>query len=205
MRKRLSKHASQQHLVEATLTTIYQYGFQNATTARVAREAGLSAGNIHHQFGAKEELFSVAMRSLMSDISDAMVEQLADAATPLQRVQAILEANLSDQLFNRRICFVWLQFWAASLNEKSLARLERINAQRFHGNLLSALKRLVGEEHAQPLAHSLMAMVDGFWRLKAQAEPGPSAAQARECVFAFLDSRLSAIGVADGQKEGSPV
>ena len=191
-RQRRHRDESQRHLVEATIAAIYKHGFHEATAQRIAEEAGLSAGNIHYHFGSKEELFAAAMRQLMSDISDTLVYQLGKADTPLARAHAIIHANLSESLYTHRNCFVWLQFWSETARSEELARLERINAQRFRRNLLDALTKLLPRTEAERVVQELVAMVDGLWLRKAQNNQAVSPEAARAFVFSYLDRRLGA-------------
>jgi len=191
-RQRRHRDESQRHLVEATISAIYKHGFHEATAQRIAEEAGLSAGNIHYHFGSKEELFAAAMRQLMSDISDTLVYQLGKADTPLARAHAIIHANLSEPLYTHRNCFVWLQFWSETARSEELARLERINAQRFRRNLLDALTKLLPRTEAERVVQELVAMVDGLWLRKAQNNQAVSPEAARAFVFSYLDRRLGA-------------
>ncbi|WP_300394306.1 transcriptional regulator BetI [Henriciella sp.] len=189
-RQRRHRDESQRHLVDATISAIYKHGFHEATAQRIAEEAGLSAGNIHYHFGSKEELFAAAMRQLMSDISDTLVYELGKADTPLARAHAIIHANLSEPLYSHRNCFVWLQFWSETARSEELARLERINAQRFHRNLLDALGKLLTREHAEQIVQELVAMVDGLWIRKAQDNDAISPEAARALVFTYLERRI---------------
>ncbi len=195
-RQRRHRDESQRHLVDATISAIYKHGFHEATAQRIAEEAGLSAGNIHYHFGSKEELFAAAMRQLMSDISDTLVYELGKADTPLARAHAIIHANLSEPLYTHRNCFVWLQFWSETARSEELARLERINAQRFHRNLLDALSKLLDRPDAEKIVQELVAMVDGLWIRKAQHNEAVTPEAARAIVFAYLERRL---GPAAGQ------
>lgn len=191
-RQRRHRNESQSHLVDATISAIYKYGFHEATAQRIAEEAGLSAGNIHYHFGSKEELFAAVMRQLMSDISDTLVRELGKADTPLARAHAIIHANLSEPLYTHRNCFVWLQFWSETARSEELARLERINAQRFHRNLLDALSKLLEREDAEKIVQELVAMVDGLWIRKAQDNDAITPETAQATVFGYLERRLGA-------------
>ena len=197
-RQRRHRDQSQRHLVDATISAIYKYGFHDATAQKIAEEADLSAGNIHYHFGSKEELFAAAMRQLMSDISDTLVYQLGKTDTPLARAHAIIQANLSEPLYTHRNCFVWLQFWSETARSDELARLERINAQRFRRNLLDALGKLLPRAQAERIVQELVAMVDGLWLRKAQNDQAVTPEAASVLVFSYLDRRLgSAAGRGD--------
>lgn len=190
-RKRRMRDESQKQLVDATLAAIYEHGFHEATAARIAAHAGLSAGNIHYHFGSKEELFAAAMRQLMTGLGDELVQALGQADTAQARVRAILHANLSDDFFTHQNCFVWLQFWSETARSEELARLERINALRFRRNLIDALVQLMPRPEAERLARELVSLVDGLWIRKAQVADALSPSAARAIVDAYLDRRLA--------------
>lgn len=194
-RKRRMRDESQKQLVDATLAAIYEHGFHEATAARIAAHAGLSAGNIHYHFGSKEELFVAAMRQLMSGLGEELVDALAKTDTARDRVAAILHANLSDSFFTHQNCFVWLQFWSETARSEELARLERINALRFRRNLLDALVQIMDRPKAERLARELVAMVDGLWIRKAQVADALSPDAARQTVSAYLDRRLRGLAI----------
>lgn len=189
-RKRRHKDQSQRQLLEATLSAIYEHGFHDATVIRIAELAGLSTGNIHYHFGSKDEMFAAAMRLLMSSISDELVCELGKADTPLERARAVLRANLSNEIFTHRNCFAWLQFWSETARSEELARLERINSQRFQRNLLDALSRLMPRPDAEKTTQELVAMVDGLWIRKAQDNDSISPDTARLIANDYLDRRL---------------
>ncbi|HAE28652.1 MULTISPECIES: transcriptional regulator BetI [Hyphomonas] len=188
--KRRQRDQSQRQLLEATIAAIYKHGVHDATVVKIGEIAGLSTGNIHYHFGSKEEMFAAAMRLLMSGISDELVLELSKADSPLERARAVLRANLSDELFTHRNCFVWLQFWSETARSEELARLERINSQRFHRNLLDALSRLMPREHAERATQELVALVDGLWIRRAQSEGRITPEAARQIADHYLDRRL---------------
>ena len=177
-------------LIEAAAQTIYEHGYQEATVARIAEASGLSAGNIHYHFGGKDGLLEATMRALLGDIHEAMIEQLSRAASPLERVRAVIRTNLAEPLFRPEICRVWLHFWAQTAHQPRLARLERINATRFRANLQEGLRHLVPQPAVAGLAREIVAMVNGLWMARAQRNSTLDAESASRRVFRYLDRRL---------------
>ena len=55
-------------LVEAAIAAIHEHGFANATVARIAAQAGISAGMVHHYFKDKDELLFATMRHLLAEL-----------------------------------------------------------------------------------------------------------------------------------------
>lgn len=190
MGKARTADLGRRQLIEATALTIYKHGYHEATVSRIAKESGLSAGNIHYHFGGKDGLLEATMRALLGDIHDAMVEQLSHAASPLERVRAVIRTNLDEPLFRPEICRVWLHFWSQTPQHQRLARLEHINATRFRANLQEGLRQLVPPVAVQALAKEIVAIVDGLWLRCAQPGSGLDAETARRQVFRYLDRRL---------------
>ena len=193
MARARSGDISRHQLIEAAAQAIFKHGYYDATVARIAEESGLSAGNIHYHFGGKDGLLEATMRALLGDIHDAMVEQLTQAAGPLERVRAVIRTNLAEPLFRPEICRVWLHFWAQTPHQERLARLEQINATRFRANLQEGLRQLVPAARVQDLAYELVAMVDGLWVRRAQPDGGVEPEAACRLVLDYLDRRLEAL------------
>ena len=53
-----------QQLIKATMAAIDEVGLADATVARIARHAGVSAGIISHYFGGKDGLLAVSYTHL---------------------------------------------------------------------------------------------------------------------------------------------
>ena len=91
---------------------------------------------------------------------------------------------VASQVFSRYVLNHSL-FWS-----EELARLERINAQRFRRNLLDALGKLLPRAQAERIVQELVAMVDGLWLRKAQNDQAVTPEAACALVFSYLDRRL---------------
>src|ERR1700680_654660 len=101
---------------------VADYGFDQATVVRIAREAGYTTGMVAHYFDTKQDIIIAALRLILRRIE----ERLTPAGAP---AQADLLALLSEALpldETRYIeCAFWIAFWAQVPADK---RLKRINA-----------------------------------------------------------------------------
>ena len=79
-------------LVEAAIVAIHEHGFANATVARIAAQAGISAGMVHHYFKDKDELLFATMRHLLAELRADAVERLSRTADATGRIRAIIDA-----------------------------------------------------------------------------------------------------------------
>src|SRR6478752_6296581 len=90
-------------LVEAAIAAIHAHGFANATVARIAAQAGISAGMVHHYFKDKDELLFATMRHLLAELRSDAVARLSRACTPRERIRAIIDACFGDAQFDEQV------------------------------------------------------------------------------------------------------
>ena len=178
-------------LIEATIDTIHEVGFANASLQSIARRAGVSPGLVAHYFRDKEGLLEATLRQLSSDLGRSAARRLSQAASPYERLLAVVEANLEPAQFDRRIATVWLAFWGQVLHSPRLRRVQMVYEKRLASNLRHAFRRLVADADAARLAEATAALIDGLW-LRATLSVEPSDPdEARATVRRFLRDNLS--------------
>ena len=179
-------------LIEATIESINEMGFGDTTVKQISARAGVSTGIIHHYFGGKEDLLEATMRKLLTDLREENVNRLSACTDPLERVEAVINANFSDRLFDIAPVTAWLAFWAQVPHSKRLRRLQQINKARLHSSLLHALKQLVSEEDARRITFGIDSIMDGLWVSCAVNGGTPTPAQSRELTKDYLHTQLDA-------------
>ncbi|MDG1010608.1 MAG: transcriptional regulator BetI, partial [Amylibacter sp.] len=98
-------------LIDATIAEIGQTGSLDVTVGQIAKRAGMSSGLAHHYFGGKEQMLLAAMRQILTNLQLRVRTNLRHAETPLQRVHAIIEANLDACNFDPDVVASWLTFY----------------------------------------------------------------------------------------------
>jgi betaine-aldehyde dehydrogenase len=179
-------------LIEATIDTMAEFGFAATTLALIGQRAGISAGLVGHYFRDKDGLLEATLRSLAARLALATATRLATADGPRARVQAIIDAYLAPDEFDRRTSTVWLAFWGEVIHSPRLKRVQRVYQRRMLSNLRHALRRLVGDAAAPGLAQATAALIDGLWlhaTLSASAEIDSAAA--RRIVSGFVDGQIA--------------
>ncbi len=176
-------------LIEATIRSIGEVGFEHTTVAHIGRLAGVSPGIIHHYFGGKNELLAATMRELLEQFRHSVVRSLADAHTPRARVEALVAANFADDQFRPTVVSAWLALWAQAPHHPRLYRLQRINARRLRSNLRHALGPLLPGHQVAVAADGIAAMIDGLY-LNCALDGHANGARARRIVRQFLSSLL---------------
>ena len=178
-------------LVEVTIDSLAELGYVGTTLAQIAVRAGVSPGLVAHYFGDKDGLLDAAFRSLARRVGDQVRARLRQVSTPRARIQAVIDANLAPEEFERRTGTAWLAFWGQVLHVQSLKRVQSVYQQRTLSNLRGSLKKLMPAEEAQRLAAMIAAMIDGVWlRAALSGWREADSESARALLTAFVDGRL---------------
>jgi betaine-aldehyde dehydrogenase len=183
--------ARRAQLIEVTIDSLAEVGFVGTTLAEIAGRAGVSPGLVAHYFGDKDGLLEGAFRSLARVVAVRMRERFVLARTPRERVQAVIDANLGPENFDRRTGNAWLAFWGQVLHFEGLKRVQTAYQRRMLSNLRSDLLSLMPGDEARSLAAMIAAMIDGVWLRAALSEwQEADSESARALLSAFVDGRL---------------
>ncbi|WP_207061515.1 transcriptional regulator BetI [Motiliproteus sp. SC1-56] len=158
------KDARRQLLIDATMASIAELGMQNTTILSISKRAGMSSGIISHYFGGKQGLIEAALRYMLHQLGDELRQRMARTdGSPLQRLNCIVEANFSEFQRSPLAAKTWLSFWARSMHEPGLKRLQQINNARLYSNLRYSFAQVLDASEATAAARQTAALVDGFW------------------------------------------
>jgi TetR/AcrR family transcriptional repressor of bet genes len=156
-----------QELIEATIKSIEDHGFQGTTILTISRQANLSAGIISHYFGSKQGLILATIRYLLEELRQGLLQQIAHCEQPLTpelRLQMIVDTNFACFQQSTSVTRTWLCFWAQALHDPELARLQSVNSRRLLQNLLYSYRQIIPDkESALQAANMTAAMIDGLW------------------------------------------
>ncbi len=155
-------------LLDAAERVFARDGYQGATVAAIAAEAGYSHGAIYSNFNGKEDLFLVLVEERI-DARLARVYQAADAA--LSRGAEPLEAarRFVAMLQQEREAYLLLvDFWNQAVREpKAAARFAERHARlrALIGRIVEGIAHDTGAELTLPrdqVATALIALANGF-------------------------------------------
>ena len=177
-------------LIEATIASIHDVGFSEASVSRIAARAGVSAGIVHHYFEDKGELLEATLRQLGANLSASVVRRLQTARTAAHRLMAVVDGNLGPELFTPEAVSAWLAFWSQVPTHPRLARIQTIIIRRLHSNLVHALRPFLREPEVQHVAQDLACLIDGMWLRAALNQAGPDGTDARRAAIDFIAYRL---------------
>src|ERR1700728_3565429 len=101
---------------------VADYGFDQATVVRIAREAGYTTGMVAHYFDTKQDIIVAALRLILRRIEERLAPRAAADQPPLL---ALLTEALPVDETRYMECAFWIAFWGQVPADR---RLKRINA-----------------------------------------------------------------------------
>ena len=183
-------------LIAATLEAVDQVGMGDASIAYIARLAGVSNGIISHYFKDKNGLLDATMRHLMLALSTAVRTRRAALKddSPRAHLRAMIDGNFDDSQVNGPAIKTWLAFWASSMHQPSLRRLQRVNDHRLDSNLCCQFRRVLPVPQARAASRGLAALIDGLWLRGALSGGSFDTQQAIQIAYDYLDQQLAKAG-----------
>jgi TetR/AcrR family transcriptional repressor of bet genes len=152
-----------QQLIDATIASIHQDGFQDATVARISRRAGLSVGLVNHYFDGKDDLLASTMQMLV-DLTLADIEGGIDAADPPERqLVDFWQGHFAPRQRSPEAIIEWLSFYAQVPEREAFARIQRVYDQALLDLLRPILGELVPSDRVEGIAQTLIALMYGLW------------------------------------------
>ncbi|KTD98022.1 transcriptional repressor BetI [Pseudoalteromonas sp. H71] len=152
-----------QQLIDATIESVAMRGLQATTINSISKNAGLSSGIISHYFGGKQGLIEATVRYLLSNLKKDLIEKVSHNTSATQRLMFIVEANFALVQQRSDTTKTWLSFWAQSMHDDELHRLQNVNSKRLQSNLAFSFKQLMPIKQAKQAAELSAAMIDGLW------------------------------------------
>lgn len=149
-------------LVTATIQEIGAQGSMDVTVAQIARRAGMSPGLAHHYFGSKAQIFTAAMRHILTLYAAQVRAAMIVAPTPRARIEAIINASFTIMSTRPEHISAWLNFYVQARKSPETARLLEIYHRRLQSNLRHAFAQLA-PARADILAGGVAAMIDGLY------------------------------------------
>ncbi len=152
-----------QQLMDATIASIHQDGFQDATVARISRRAGLSVGLVNHYFDGKDDLLASTMQMLV-DLTLADVEGGIDPNDPPERqLVDFWQGHFAPGQRSPEAISAWLSFYAQVPEREAFAHIQHNYDQALLELLRPILRELVPSQRVEGIAQTLIALMYGLW------------------------------------------
>lgn len=187
-------------IVDGLARAMASQGYEGATIARIAAEAGLTSGLVHYHFESKGDVLLALAQRLTSGARERIERRLARAGDdPRRRLDAFLDGLLDvGEGADRDAVACWALIGAEAIRQPDVRRVyERwtVEASGQLQDLLTHLLRAEGRSRlgVKAMAAGLLAVVEGFFALSA-ASPGvvpagSAAGVARRMAAGLVDSQ----------------
>jgi len=190
---REQKKSRNRHLLlTATANIIAAEGMGDTSITRIIEQAGLSRGMVHLHFGNKEALL-IAVASYMSQVYFSHLKEFLNAALPQPQYQleAIVKADLSDQILNRHNVNIWYAFRGQCHQEKAYMEYADTRDAAMKDQVYHAFLQLSGNQNnvqnlARDATHGTLALLEGMWSDYFLHSDQFNRESARRIVFRFL-------------------
>jgi TetR/AcrR family transcriptional repressor of bet genes len=138
---------------------------QTVQTQRTAAPLDTDSTRISHYFKDKNGLLEATMRDITGQLRDAVLSRLhaLPNASAERRLQAIVGGNFDETQVSSAAMKAWLAFWASSMHQPMLYRLQQVSSRRLLSNLVYEFRRALPREQAQEAGYGLAALIDGLW------------------------------------------
>ena len=182
-------------LIDATMRAIDEHGLNGLTLAKIAGEAGLSAGSVNFHFDSKESLLLETLRYLAEEFEQGIDQAIAQASSsPAAKLLALMEAYLDPGVTEARKMTVWNAFSMEARSREDYHRICGPQDQKIL-NLTHRFCRDIIREggrekqmNALAMANAVQGLMDEVWQEILFAGESYDRDQARYLYLSFLAS-----------------
>lgn len=141
VRARLAADERRAALVDAALQVFSARSYRGATTAEIAREAGVTEPILYRHFGSKRDLFLACLDEVWLRLREAVEDEIAGEPDPSSWVLAVPRAMAS--LRRRRLAptQLWLQALSEATEDAEIRRHFRRHLREMHDYVADILRR----------------------------------------------------------------
>lgn len=124
---------TRRRILEATLDSIYEDGFQKASTTEIVRRAGVSRGALLHHYPSKEVLIAAAVEHLL----EAEIADIRKVAAAYAEKRLTIDDFIDDmwRRFSGRLFMITIDFLASARTDEKLRQSVIPVSLQFHRSL----------------------------------------------------------------------
>ncbi len=191
-----SQDQRRRELVAATQRVIASHGLSGTTSARVAKEAGLSPGIVNFYFSGKDRLLLAALEDASFTFITAIkgaTEQSYD--NPGDALEGMLKAVLDPDLMSPERIAVWYAFWGEASARPDYLAVCGARDEAYYAALEDACAAVadtappgVARPAHEAIAWSLAGLLELIWQSLLAPNSAPSRREGHGLVKGFLAS-----------------
>ncbi|WP_028628354.1 TetR/AcrR family transcriptional regulator [Metapseudomonas resinovorans] len=178
---RVGAELRRQDFVKATVKVIAEHGVANATTRRIAAEAGCPLASLHYVFRTKDELFYAVYESLFT-LPQQTLDQVPAGTTPSETAAEMLRQLVTWFSTNPELARAQseLFFWTMRNQPEMASKIYSVSVEATELALARTIGNRLDQAALKATSRTLILLFDGLliaWtahsdleRLKAETE-----------------------------------
>jgi AcrR family transcriptional regulator len=140
--------ATRQRLLDATIESLAEVGWDRTTVVGVAARAGVSRGAAQHHFATRDDLVVAAVNEVSDRITREMRSATAEVAARPDRPLAVLE--LLTELWTGTFGRAATHLWVAASTDPELSQLVLPLERRLNRDIYAVTLELLGADPSRP-------------------------------------------------------
>jgi AcrR family transcriptional regulator len=175
---------------------IAREGIDNVRIARIATEAGVSAGLVHYHFASRDALLEEALEHSYERAGDLRLAALDDGrATAEQRLRAMIDQCLPIDRALHDDFVLWIELWLRSARDPALRPVAARLYARLHDWFAEAIADGIAagelrECHIPSMTDRLLALIDGYGIRVLTEDPRMPLDRARTEIWTAVEDEL---------------
>lgn len=178
-------------LIEATVLTIAERGYDRTTVRDIAKAAGASPASVLYYFASKDQLLAAAFEHTDQRFRDLVRSELAPLRG-IARLRRLVELCLPDAGDDSFQWDIEIDLWALAVRRDDFRAIFEVASSDWLSILIEAFQQAVDAGEVAPTsdvrdaAMSLAALIDGF-AIHARVTQHLTVAAARRIVLSEID------------------
>ena len=184
-----------ERLLDAAVRLIAREGIDNVRIARIATEAGVSAGLVHYHFASRDALLEEALEHSYERAGDLRLAALEEGrATAAQRLAAMIDQCLPTDRALHDDFVLWIELWLRSARDPALRPVAARLYARLHAWFAQAIADGVASGELRDcdvaqMTDRLLALIDGYGIRVLTGDPQMPLERARAEIWAAVARR----------------
>lgn len=182
-------------LLEATMSAIHEHGLSKLTLAKIAAEAGLSAGSVNFHFDSKEALLLETLTHVAQEFEQGIEHQVDIAGPdPADRLLALIDASVDPEITEPRKTAVWFAFASEARSRQDYQRICGARERRIFELTLNLCTEVIragdrlDQMNPRAMANAIQGLIDEIWEEILYQGHSYNRADARYMYLSFLAS-----------------